>query len=309
MRAFKKIYIEITNVCNLNCSFCPQTKRKAQFMEESQFHRILEKIRPYTDYVYLHVKGEPLLHPRLGRLLDISYEHGMQVNLTTNGTLIEKNGPLLLEKPALRQINISLHSMEEHREQGEAYQHAYIRSVLAFAETAAVRKGIFVSLRLWNIEQLPMKKNVADPAANCRNRLALRIIEEKFGLDYRIEERVVPGSGVKLAGRLYLNQDYQFQWPSLTAAEDDGTGFCHGLRSHAAILADGTVVPCCLDGEGVVALGNIHTAAFADIIEGERAQRIFEGFSRKTAVEELCRRCGFRQKFGRAGHEQGAQRP
>lgn len=300
LKALKKIYVEITSVCNLACSFCPPTERKAQFIAPADFRHILQQIKPYTGHIYLHVKGEPLLHPRLGELMDISHELGLRVNLTTNGTLIPKQGDMLLTKPALRQVNISLHSMEEHREKGEAYQRQYVQTVLDFARAAAGR-GVFVSLRLWNIKQESTVERAQQEEAGRRNRRLLELIEAEFGLNERIEEKVVPGSGMKLADRLYLNQDYQFEWPSLTQPEDDGVGFCHALRTHAAVLTDGMVVPCCLDGEGVIGLGNVHEQSFGSILEGERAQRLYEGFSRRTAVEELCRKCGYRQRFGEAG--------
>ena len=60
---------------------------------------------------------------------------------------------------------------------------------------------------------------------------------------------------MKIADRIFINQDYEFQWPALHEEEDDGKGFCHGLRNQAGILANGTVIPCCLDGEGVINLG------------------------------------------------------
>lgn len=124
------------------------------------------------------------------------------------------------------------------------------------------------------------------------------MLEEAFKLDFRIDEKVLPGSGVKIAPRVYLNQDHEFKWPSLMEPEDDGKGFCHALRSQAAVLVDGTVVPCCLDGEGVINLGNLLQTPFSEIVEGERANNLFYGFSRREAVEELCRKCGYRQRFG-----------
>lgn len=309
MPAFKKIYIEITSACNLACSFCPPTRRKPQFMDVSDFRHILLDLKPYTRHIYLHVKGEPLLHPRLDELLDISGELGFRVNLTTNGTLLGKAGPLLLQKPALRQVNISLHSMEEHKHKDEAYQEEYLRSVLSFAREAAGRNGVCVSLRLWNAEAVGGRASGNGPEVEAvgrasgngpeerRKRRLLELIEAEFKLAFRIEERVVLGSGIKLAERIFLNPDHQFQWPSLEAEEDGGAGFCHGLRTHAAILVDGTVVPCCLDGEGIIGLGNIHQQPFGDIITGGQARRIIEGFSRRTAVEELCRKCGYRRRF------------
>ncbi len=290
MKTFKKVYIEITSVCNLACTFCPQTARNANFIKLDTFNHILEQIKPHTNHIYLHVKGEPLLHPKIDELLDLSHEKGFKVNITTNGTLIAKVKHKLIGKPALRQMNFSLHSFDGH--EGSEDRAGYLSDILSFVREAAEHKVIF-SFRLWNLDQ--------DNTTNLqksRNRETLEVLEKEFNLDFRIEEKVVPGSGVKIAERVYLNQDHEFQWPSLQAPEDDGKGFCHALRSQAAILVDGTVVPCCLDGEGVINLGNVHSTPFSEIVESERANSLFYGFSRREAVEELCRKCGYRKRFG-----------
>ncbi|EON74447.1 radical SAM/SPASM domain-containing protein [Lysinibacillus sphaericus] len=290
MRTFKKVYIEITSVCNLACSFCPPTARAKGLIKVEQFNKILDEIRPHTKYIYLHVKGEPLLHPRIDQLLDAAHAKGFKVNITTNGTLIKKNREKLLGKPALRQINFSLHSFDGH--EGSENREKYLGDILDFVRDAKDFNTI-ISYRLWNLQQ----EHVTDIAAR-RNRETLEILENEYTLDYRIEEKVQPGKGVKIANNIYLNQDHEFRWPSLLAPEDEGKGFCHALRSQAAILVDGTVVPCCLDGEGVINLGNVNQTSFTEIVEGERANNIVEGFSRREAVEELCRKCGYRQKFG-----------
>ncbi|MEG0259525.1 MAG: radical SAM/SPASM domain-containing protein [Lysinibacillus sp.] len=290
MKTFKKVYIEITSVCNLACSFCPPTERAKGLIKVEQFNKILDEIRPHTKYIYLHVKGEPLLHPRIGQLLDAAHEKGFKVNITTNGTLIKKNREKLLGKPALRQINFSLHSFDGH--EGSENREKYLGDILDFVREAKEFKTI-ISYRLWNLQQ----EHVTDIAAR-RNRETLEILENEYNLDFRIEEQVQPGKGVKIANNVYLNQDHEFKWPSLLEKEDSGKGFCHALRSQAAILVDGTVVPCCLDGEGVINLGNVNDQSFSDIVESERANNLVDGFSRREAVEELCRKCGYRQKFG-----------
>ncbi|WP_107943616.1 radical SAM/SPASM domain-containing protein [Metasolibacillus sp. FSL H7-0170] len=290
MKTFKKVYIEITSVCNLACSFCPPTARAKGLIKLEQFNKILDEIRPHTKYIYLHVKGEPLLHPRIDQLLDAAHEKGFKVNITTNGTLIKKNFHKLLGKPALRQINFSLHSFDGH--EGSENREKYLGDILHFVREVQ-QHNVIISYRLWNLQ----KNEVPDIVAR-RNRETLEMLEREYHLDYLIEERVEPGKGIKIARNIYLNQDHEFRWPSLLAPEDDGKGFCHALRSHAAILVDGTVVPCCLDGEGVIDLGNIHETSFSDIVDSERANRIVEGFSRREAVEELCKKCGYRQKFG-----------
>ncbi|MFJ3390071.1 MULTISPECIES: radical SAM/SPASM domain-containing protein [unclassified Lysinibacillus] len=290
MRTFKKVYIEITSVCNLACSFCPPTARAKGLIKVEQFNKILDEIRPHTKYIYLHVKGEPLLHPRIDQLLDAAHEKGFKVNITTNGTLIKKNREKILGKPALRQINFSLHSFDGH--EGSENREKYLGDILDFVR-ASKDYNTIISYRLWNLQ----KDHLTDIAAR-RNRETLEILENEYNLDYRIEEKVQPGKGVKIANNIYLNQDHEFKWPSLLEAEDEGKGFCHALRSQAAILVDGTVVPCCLDGEGVINLGNVNEKSFTDIVQGERANNIVDGFSRREAVEELCRKCGYRQKFG-----------
>lgn len=290
MKTFKKVYIEITSVCNLACSFCPPTERKAKFIAVEDFAHTLDQIKPHTNHIYLHVKGEPLLHPRIHELLDIAHEKGFRVNITTNGTLIVKNSHKLLGKPALRQMNFSLHSFDGH--EGSENREKYLMDIIHFVRQAAA-EGVMISFRLWNLQ-----REDATELDQRLNRETLAILEQEFGLDFNIEERVTPGSGVRIAERIFLNQDYEFAWPSLQAPCDDGRGFCHALRSHAAVLVDGTVVPCCLDGEGVINLGNVHQIPFSEIVDGERANRLYEGFSNRQAVEELCKRCGYRQRFG-----------
>ncbi|SDI56585.1 radical SAM/SPASM domain-containing protein [Proteiniclasticum ruminis] len=292
MPKYKKIYMEITSTCNLSCSFCPETKRPKSFLSVAEFERRLEEVKPYTDHVYLHVKGEPLLHPALEKLLDLCMENKIQVNLTTNGTLLSKHREMLLKKPALRQVNFSLHSLdgnEEERDKG-----SYMRTILDFAKEASQKGHPIVSLRFWNIDPSDLLSLDAR-----KNRALLEMIEEEFQLEHPILEKVQPGRGLKLAEGIYINQDHEFQWPALTEEEDDGKGFCYGLKDQVGILTDGIVVPCCLDGEGIINLGNIKDTPFREIIESERAKNLTEGFSRRTAVEELCRKCGYRKRFGK----------
>ncbi len=291
MKRFKKFYIETTSICNLACTFCPPTLRAKGFISVENFSKTLDQVKPFTDYIYFHVKGEPLLHPKLDQLLDISHEKGFKVNITTNGTLITKNKEKLLNKPALRQINFSLHSFDGNS--GSTNKEGYLNEILNFVKEANETSKLIVSFRLWNLD-MDNETNMIRQ----KNRELLSMIEDAFQLDYRIDEKFAPGTGVKIADRIYLNQDPEFDWPDLNAPEDEGKGFCHALRNQAGVLIDGTVIPCCLDGEGVINLGNIHQAEFSDIIDGDRATKLYDGFSRREAVEELCRKCGYRKRFG-----------
>ncbi len=289
MERFAKIYLEITNVCNLACDFCPPTRRAAAFLPEETFSRTLDQIRPCTSHINLHVKGEPLLHPGLDRLLDISCEKNFQVNITTNGTLIRRVQDKLLGKPALRQVNFSLHSFDGNT--GGISRDQYIGDILDFTREALKQPKLLVAFRFWNLSEKP------DDGKNRENDELLSAIERAFALPYRIRDEVLPDRGIKIADRVYLNQAHLFEWPDLEAEEYAGSGFCHALRNQAGILVNGTVIPCCLDSEGIINLGNIHTEPFGEIIGSPRAKAIFDGFSRKEAVEELCRKCGYRRRF------------
>lgn len=287
MKRFKKIYIEITNVCNLKCTFCPVTKRLPMFMEPVAFEMILDQIRPYTDYCYLHVKGEPLLHPDIGEFLDIAYAKGIKVNMTTNGTLIYNIGDRLISKSALRQVNFSLHSFDANP--GSISKEEYMSDILSFAKQARANSNILISLRFWNLDENDIEST--------KNREIYRIIEREFCLPYSILEKSINSRGIEISDGIYVNRDHFFLWPDLNEKEDNGMGSCYGLRDQIAILADGTVVPCCLDGDGVIDLGNIYKTDFMSILESDRVRNIIDGFQKKIAVEELCRKCGYRKRF------------
>ena len=292
MKKIKKIYVEITNVCNLKCAFCPETQRKAEFMSETSFGKILDQIKPFTDYIYLHVKGEPLLHPNLGRFLDKCDEQGFKVNITTNGTLIDKVADTLIKKHAVRQINFSLHSFDANQE--VISKEEYIDSILNFSSRAMVESKIIIALRLWNLDEVFIIENQRE-----RNVDIIHKIEEHFTLPYKIQGNLAETKTLKVGDRIYLHHDYEFKWPDLQEEEGLDKGSCYGLRNQVSILVDGTVVPCCLDGEGIINLGNIHEYNLADIINGERAKNIKNGFCNNHLVEELCRKCGYRKRFNK----------
>ncbi|OQY42165.1 MAG: radical SAM protein [Fusobacteriia bacterium 4572_74] len=290
MKKYKKVYIEITNRCNLKCSFCPQGVRTPKFMTIDEFRYILDEIKPYSDYIYLHVKGEPLLHPKIVDFLDIAEEKKIKVNITTNGTLIDKVGEKIVDKKAFRQVNFSLHSFDGDIDKID--EDDYLKKILDFTKKSLFLENTYISLRLWNFHEGNKNKNQMEG-----NRKIIEKIEKYFDLDYKIEDKLIPGHGLKIKNRLYLNTDLEFKWPELYDEYENEDGFCYGLRTQIGVLVDGTVIPCCLDGEGVINLGNILEIPFKEIIEGKRATAIYDGFSNKKAVEELCKKCTFKEKF------------
>ena len=278
---FKRIYLEITNVCNLNCSFCPGTRRKGHFMTEDEFSFLTRRLQGYAPYLYLHVMGEPLLHPQLAGLLSIAARHGFKVCLTTNGTLLPEKLEVLLAAEQLHKLSVSLHSFEGNRCSGDLQR--YISGAAAGC-AALARQGTICALRLWN-----------EGGAQEKNSEIVDLLSSALGVDLRALTPDVRGN-LKLGERLYLESAAKFDWPAPTAQEC-GVEFCLGLRQQAAVLCDGTVVPCCLDGEGQIPLGNLFDQPLEEILRTPRAQALIDGFSRRRPTEELCRRCGYATRF------------
>ena len=275
---FQKVYLEISNLCNLNCAFCPGTRRKKHAMTEEEFASLLPKLRPYTDFLYFHLMGEPLLHPLLGRFLELAGDAGFRVILTTNGTLLPKQQELLLAAPALHKVNISLHAFEAN-DLSVPFS-SYLSGCFTFGKAAEGKK--IISYRLWNQGgQDEMNQSILD---------TMRTFFPESWTETR--------RGTRIGDRIFLEYGDKFDWPDLAAPEGDAKVFCHGLRDQIGVLCDGTVVPCCLDHEGDLALGNLHNMTMEEILETPRAKAIFDGFSRRSAPEELCRKCGYARRFG-----------
>ena len=273
----KKAYLEILNLCNLHCSFCPGTRRESRMLSEEQFRILAGKLRGHTEYLYFHLMGEPLLHPRLRELLEIAEDLGFRVMITTNGTLLRERGELLLASDAVHKVNLSLQSFEAN-EAGDLRD--YVLCCADFAKLAATQ-GILCEFRLWNQGGL-----------ETRNREILSLLEERFPKPWS-ESR----NGKKLAERVWLDPGERFDWPDLELDEVREMGFCYGLRDQIGVLCDGTVVPCCLDHEGDIPLGNLFTQELDEILNSPRARAMYEGFSRRKVVEPLCRRCGYAKRF------------
>lgn len=250
---FKRVYIEITNVCNLKCSFCLPHHRENKFMTFDEFKLILHKIKPYTNYIYMHVKGEPLLHPEVDKFIEYAYNEGFLINLTTNATLLKDH--LHITK-FLRQINISLHATNS----------------LEIVQVAMQIKDCIVCFRIWNIDK------------DLKNK---ELLEKEFNTQIPLQENFT------LAKNIFLSQKEEFAWPTLGNTSSCDKKYCYGLINQIAILSNGTVTPCCLDNEGDINLGNLFKEDFEKIITSERAAKIIEGFKENKAVEELCKKCTF----------------
>lgn len=286
--SFKRIYIETTNICNLDCSFCPKTSRTPAFMSVEAFNHICEKIKPHTKHIYLHVMGEPLLHPDLSALLKAAEDHGLTVQVTTNGTLLGKRGEELCQSKALRQVNVSLSSFEANELSVQLTD--YLDDICAFIKVAEA-SGVITSLRLWNLDSDVLK------GENQLNEAILEYLENALQPGAEIVAHLRNHSSIKLLSRTYINLATRFSWPDIQATQTEAVTFCHGLKDHIGILVDGSVVPCCLDRSGEITLGNIFENNLTEIINSDRAKAMRFGFMNRVAVEPLCQKCGYASRF------------
>ena len=269
---FARAYVEITNICNMHCSFCHGHSRPARQLTEEEFFHILTQLEGQTNYIYYHLMGEPLTHPLLPEFIRMAGERGFYSMVTTNGTLLSKRGHELLEC-GVHKVSISLHSFEAG---GEAAHRQYLSQVAAFAAEAAGR-GIIICLRLWN-----RGHETGSPE---------ELLRQLLPGDWQKNTR-----GYRVRDKLFLEWGDRFGWPDKDNDLQEGKPVCYGMREQFGILSDGTVVPCCLDSEGVIALGNVFSKPLAEILRSPRATAIGEGFRRGVAVEDLCRRCPYARK-------------
>ena len=277
MKRFQKVYLEISNICNLRCRFCPGTKRAPKILRPEEFSRLMSKLRPWTDFLYFHLMGEPLCHPELAQFLEIAGGLGFKVILTTNGTLLSKHQDMLINAPALHKVNISLHAFEAN-DLAVPFE-KYLEDCFRFSVAAQGKK--IVALRLWN-----------QGGADQKNDEILEKLKQFFPEPWTTEKR-----GIRIGEKIYLEHGDKFDWPDLSVESENDRVFCYGLRDQIGVLCDGTVVPCCLDHDGDLALGNLFAQSMEEILEFPRAKAIYEGFRNKKAAEELCRKCGYARRF------------
>ena len=272
---FNKIYIEITNICNLNCSFCSKDNRSPKEMTPNEFETILKDISNYTKNIYLHIKGEPLLHSQLKKILEITNKYNVFVRITTNGTLLKQKLSILTKFDNIKQINISLHS--------ENNQKNYFENI--FTTCDILSKKIPIIYRIWTLEELKLDK---------LSTIIVDKISNYYKLDNAIKEKIIKENNIKIKNNIYLDKDNKFTWPKDTSNSNITYGNCLGTKTHIGILVNGTVVPCCLDSEGIIKLGNIFEENLKDIMQKELFKNINNGFKNNKLVCNLCKNCTFR---------------
>ena len=268
---FKKIYIEITNICNLKCSFCSKSNRKLKEMNIEDFEEILKKINNYVEYIYLHVKGEPLTHSHLDNILELTNKYNKKVCITTNGVFLKDKLEIIKKYNNIYQINISLHS-ENNRVN-------YLEDIFYAVDNL----DCYISYRFWTLNEGQMNK---------KTKYYLSKIKEKYSKEELYD-------GIKLEDKTYLSLEEEFTWPSLENNYYNEIGSCYGGKTHLAILNDGTVTICCLDGEGLSNLGNIFEISLEEIINSEKYKNIIKGFNDRRVYLDICKHCSYKDRFNK----------
>lgn len=266
---FKRIYIEITNVCNLNCSFCSRTSKSNREMTFEEFKEVLSKINNYTDYIYLHVKGEPLTHHNLDKILDITKEYNKKVCITTNGVFLKDKLPILKKYDNIYQINISLHSENNKKN--------YLEDIISSVNELSS----YISYRFWTLDNNKMDNKTKE---------YIKVLKEVYN-----KEEIY--DGIKLKDKVYLSLDNKFIWPSINNDYYNERGTCLGAKTQLAILSDGTVSICCLDSEGESNLGNIFTMSMEDILSSSRYINTINNFNNNKAYLDICKHCSYKERF------------
>ena len=283
MRRIDKAFLEISNVCNLRCSFCHGTKRARRMLSEQEFEMLTDALVGKVKFLYFHLLGEPLLHPSFPRFVRRAWEKGFYPILTTNGSLLAKCGQTVLEDLPYK-ISVSLHAPAANAAFADP---AYFDTCIDFAKRAAAG-GCITVLRLWNVGGEGEEENGT----------ILQKLHEAFPGEWPPSHR----ESVRLSrDKVFLEWGEHFEWPDMEApaVPADTDIFCHALRDQIGVLCDGTVVPCCLDAEGTLALGNLFDTPLDEIMASPRACAIYDGFTNRRAAEELCRRCGYARRFGK----------
>lgn len=285
---FHRIYIELTNVCGLSCSFCPTKALPSLQMPLDFFESIVVEVKAYTREIACHVVGDPMTLSNLGSYLDILHVYGMKAVLTTSGYFLKKQPYETLFHPSVKQINISLNAFNKNDTSWTFEQ--YIAPVLSLCEAKLKeQRDMFINLRVWNLDETMSERAF--------NAMLFARLSDAFGTELDADAIYAqrPRS-IRLASKVLLHFDSYFEWPSLNNPIY-GDGTCQGLSSHIAILSNGKVVPCCLDCDGVVELGDLHVQSLDTILQGKRAQMMIHGFKERKAVEEFCQKCSYKMRF------------
>lgn len=258
-------------------------------MSLEHFDSINEQLKPFTKELAYHIVGDPLVLTNLNDYLDISAKHDLKVNITTTANNINEKHYKALSNQTIKQINFSINSYNANSHKKSLEE--YLNPILDFISYAqSLKHEYFINLRIWNLDE--------DKSAKEFNQKVFDRVNSVFGSDIDIEDVYsTRPKNIRVARKLFFNFDEYFNWPSLENDFVSDKGFCYGLDSHLGILTSGDVVPCCLDQNACINLGNTNTSQISDILNSSRVKAIQNGFRKGQVIEELCQKCEYRTRF------------
>ena len=258
-------------------------------MSLDKFESINAQLKPYTNELAYHIVGDPLVLTNLNEYLNISLKYDLKVNIVTTANNINEKHYEALLNPTIKLINFSINSYNANSHKKSLDE--YLNPILDFVKFAQSKKHeYFINFRIWNLDE--------EKSAKEFNKKVFEKINEAFNTNIDIEDvyKERP-KNIRIDRKIFFNFDEYFNWPSLENKEVSKNGFCYGLDSHFGILTSGVVVPCCLDQNGCVNLGNTNDSQISDILNSQRVKAIQNGFRKNILVEELCQKCEYRTRF------------
>ncbi|WP_187903086.1 radical SAM/SPASM domain-containing protein [Helicobacter pylori] len=278
-KLFKKIYIELSDICGLQCSFCPNPKNIRGVMPLELFEKICKEAAPLTPIITFHVLGDPCKLKNLNHYLNAAKRFSLKVDLVTSGAYLRDFETLLQD--TIYQISISLDAgLDNHN---KLNQHRYIQKILEFCRYKCEKNSeVFLNLRIQD-STLEKHQNLIKPFLESFECVSLETLKSQ--------------GRIRLFKKSFLNIQKTFKWPDLNAPnplnQKSKIPYCYGLIKQIAILSNGVVVPCCMDTQAHINLGDLNHTPLKDILNSQKAMAIKTHFLKGEALEPLCKNCSY----------------
>lgn len=321
MLHLERLHIEVTNVCNFKCEFCPDAimTRRRGHMDLSLLERLLKTVadEQIAEIVTFHLMGEPLIYPHIFPAIRRAVNLGLRLHLTTNGSTFHLC-PEHIEKlvaSGIPKVTISLQTPDPHTFQlrgapprlpSEAYFAGITRYVQKnlqdpHAPTRIHIKFLDTTPHPFLVPHKPMdimsgRAQMQAELMSWAQRLLAGVVDAP---DSRTLQTAIahhrPGRWqlIPLHPKLVLETFPLDSWGNVESEQviPAQFGYCNGASRQAGILYDGTVVPCCKDYEGQIPLGNVTQQPLHSILEGAAACALRTGFDRFQVTHPVCQRC------------------
>ncbi len=318
----ERIHLEVTNVCNFKCEFCPDAimQRKRGHMDLALLEKALDEIAEnrLAKIVAFHLMGEPLIYPHIFEAIRGACDRHLNLHLTTNGSTFHIR-PEHIEKlvtSGIPKVTISLQTPDPDtfairgappNLQPEQYFEGITRYVKANLEDA--RSSTRIHLKFLDTTPHPFlvphktmhvvegKEQMQQQLREWSDRLLTNLPTRPSSKE--IEQKLAthkPGRWqvIELTSKLALETFPLDSWGNVESATvvPASFGYCNGTTDQAGILYNGTVVPCCKDYDGQIPLGNINNNTLIDILDRESpACGLRADFDKFQVTHPVCQRC------------------